>query len=119
MPGLIPRPVHAVLDYVWAAALFKAPELVGFEDEGNAYLLCKVQATTTATTSLLTRYECGLLRALPFKAHLDLDTLSAVLGLASPWLLDFSQNKKARNTALAFFLIDIVVVVLTDRASEA
>ncbi len=31
MIGLIPRPLHAVLDYLWAVVVFFAPQLFGFE----------------------------------------------------------------------------------------
>jgi hypothetical protein len=57
---------------------------------------------------------------MPFKMPLATDGLGAILGLASPWLFGFAQNKTARNTALAYFAIEAIVVLLsqTDEMDE-
>src|SRR4028118_1132950 len=110
---IIPRPVHALLDYLWSAAFATAPRVFDFEDEPAAVGLCKIQGTTVAVASALTRYELGTLKLIPFKTHLKLDALGAAVGLASPWLLGFADNKKARNTVLAFFLFEAVAVLLS------
>jgi hypothetical protein len=110
---IIPRAVHALLDYSWSAAIAAAPKVLDFNDEPKARMLCKSMASLTTAGSLLTRYELGALKVLPFKAHLAFDGLSALLGIASPWLLGFSENKKARNAVLAFFIIEAIVVALS------
>lgn len=110
---IIPRPIHAVLDYAWSAAIAIAPRALDFEDEPNAARLCRAQGTFVTAGSLLTRYELGAVKLIPFKAHLMLDALGAIIGIASPWLLGFSDNKKARNTVLAFFLVEAIVVALS------
>ena len=117
---IIPRPVHALLDYTWSAALAAAPRTFGFEDEANAVQLCRAQGAAVATASALTRYELGTWKLIPFRTHLALDALGAVVGLASPWLLGFSDNKRARNTVLAFFIVEAIVVALsqTDEMTE-
>jgi hypothetical protein len=110
---IIPRSVHALLDYMWSGAFAASPKMFGFEDEVNAVKLCRVQGTLVAIASALTRYELGTLKIIPFRTHLKLDALGAVLGIASPWLLGFSHNKRARNTILAFFLFEAVAVLLS------
>ena len=110
---IIPRPVHALLDYTWSGALATAPKVFGFEDEPSAVKLCKMQGSLVAATSALTRYELGTIKIIPFRTHLKLDAVGAALGIASPWLLGFSGNAKARNTVLAFFLIEALVVLLS------
>ena len=119
MPKLIPRPLHALLDYSWSVAIWFAPHLFGFENEEKANLLCKTMGAATAAASLLTRYELGLVKFIPFNTHLRLDGWGGVSGLAAPWLLGFAGNKRARNAALAFFLVEIVVVSLSRRDEES
>ena len=115
MPGIIPRPIHAVLDYLWSAALFFAPTLVGFADEQGATTYCKAVAGATVGASVCTRYELGVIKVMPFNLHLLFDLLGAVLGLAAPWLFGFAKNEKARATVLAFSLLELGVVLLSKR----
>ena len=110
---IIPRSVHALLDYTWSGAFAASPKMFGFEDEPVAVKLCKTQGTMVAIASALTQYELGTLKIIPFRTHLKLDAIGAMLGIASPWLLGFSQNKRARNTILAFFLFEALAVVLS------
>ena len=109
----ISRSVHAMLDYAWSGAISAAPQVFEFADEPRARRLCKVMGALTGAASSLTRYELGALKVIPFNTHLALDGLGAVAGLASPWLLGFAHNKKARNAVLAFFFVEAVVVLLS------
>jgi len=118
MFGIIPRPLHAVLDYLWSMALFSAPELVGFADDDAARTVCKARAGGTTAMSLLTRYELGLIKVIPFNVHLLLDLLGGLMGLAAPWLFGYAKNEKARNTALTFSLLELSVVALTRREGQ-
>ena len=54
MIGLIPRPLHAVLDYLWGIAFTFAPEMLGYEknDAANAY--SKARGISMIGISLLT-----------------------------------------------------------------
>lgn len=115
---LIPRPVHAVLDYLYGAAALAAPKVLGFEDEANAKLICTIHGATTIAASLLTDYELGLVKKIPFNTHLKLDLGGALLGLAAPWLLGFSHNTKARNAVVGFALLEIAVVALSEPDAE-
>ncbi len=121
-PGLmfriIPRPVHAATDYLYAAALAASPSVVGFEDEENAAFVARALAGTTVLASLLTRYEISLIPLIPFNLHLKLDFLAAIPTMAAPWLLGFENNKKARNTFLAFAIFEIVAVLLSRRNGD-
>ncbi|MDQ3930990.1 MAG: hypothetical protein M3328_17830, partial [Chloroflexota bacterium] len=79
MPGLIPRPLYGVMDYLWSGTLFAAPQLFGFSSDPRAALFCRVMAGSAAVMSLFTRYELGLIKLLPFNMHLAGDTLNAVV----------------------------------------
>lgn len=118
MLRIIPRPVHAATDYLYAAALAAAPSLVGFEEDEQAVLAARALAGTTVLASACTRYELGLLRLIPFNVHLMLDLLAALPTLAMPWVLGFSDNAKARNTFLAFGVFEIGAVLLSKRDGE-
>jgi hypothetical protein len=115
MSGIVPRRVHAVLDYLYAGAALAAPKIGGFEDEPKAKLVCQAHGIATLKTSLLTDYELGLVKKIPFKVHLMIDLGAALFGLASPWLFGFSQNKRARNTILGLALFEILAVAASRR----
>jgi hypothetical protein len=118
MLGIIPRPLHAVLDYLWSIALFCAPELVGFADDDAASTVCKARAGGATAMSLLTRYELGLIKVIPFNVHLLLDLLSGLMGQAAPWLFGYARTEKARNTSIAFSLLELGAVALSKRDGQ-
>jgi hypothetical protein len=99
---IIPRPIHALLDYSWSAAIAVAPKVLAFDDEPNARRFLRAMGSATALGSLLTRYELGALKVMPFKMHLATDALGAVLGLASPWLLVLPRTRQLA-TRLSLF----------------
>lgn len=115
---IIPRPVHAATDYLYAAALAVAPSVVKFDDEENAVLAARALAGTTVLASLLTRYELGLIGILPFNWHLKLDFLAALPTLAAPWLLGFDKNERARNTFIAFAVFEFLAVMMSRRDGD-
>ena len=104
--------MHGALDYSTMAAKLAAPKLLDFPDRAAqaAYAL----AAGYLALSAFTDYRPALKRAVPLKAHGAAD---AVLGLAIPalpWLLGFSENRRARNFFLALTGITMVVTALTD-----
>ena len=115
---IIPRPLHAATDYLYAVALAATPSIIGFEEEDDAVLAARLLAGTTVFASLLTRYELGLIRVLPFNWHLRLDALAALPTIAAPWLFGFENNKKARNTFLAFAIFEIIAVAMSKRDGD-
>lgn len=118
MLRIIPRPVHAVTDYLFSAALAASPSLVGFEEDEQAVLAARALAGTTTTGALLTRYELGLIRIIPFNVHLMLDVVSLIPLFAAPWVMGFSENTKARNTFIGFGIFEIVAILLSKRDGE-
>lgn len=114
IPKLIPRPVHAATDYSYAALFAAAPELVGFTDEEAAARLARVVSGGVLLTSLLTRYELGLIRVLPFKAHLATDVVLGMLTAGAPFLFGFSRNKRARNFFVGMGAFSVMAGLLTE-----
>lgn len=115
----ISRPMHGVLaDYPYLLAVSTAPETVGFaEDSPTATALCRAIGGGVLATSLLTRAEWGVVRVLPYKAHLAkahlaIDLGTSLFALAAPWLFGFAKNEKARNTFLAMGAVGLVAGAL-------
>ncbi|GAB2524172.1 SPW repeat domain-containing protein [Spirosoma aerophilum] len=109
----ISRKQHGIADYGYIPLVAAAPSLVGFENEPTATRLARIISGGVLASSLLTRYEWGVWKVIPFNAHLAADAAVSAFSLASPWLLGFSKNKRARNTFLAIGLFGTVVGLLT------
>jgi hypothetical protein len=111
----ISRQAHGAIDYAYAAVVAVLPELAGFENQKQAATLCRVLAGGALTYSLLTKAEWGAVKVIPFKTHLLIDLSTSVLALATPWLLGFAANKRARNSVLAVGLAGLTASLLTQR----
>ena len=98
----ISRKAHGLTDYSYVPSILASPSVAGFEDEPGAVLATRLLASGILISSFFTRAEWGVVKRMPYKNHLALDTLGGLTALASPWLFGFSHNKKARN-ALLFF----------------
>ncbi|HEX8228954.1 MAG TPA: hypothetical protein VF826_06530 [Chloroflexia bacterium] len=116
MIPIIPRPLHAVLDYLWGAAVMFAPEALGFEKDTAANTYCKARGGSMVLTSLTTRYELGLIKLIPYNMHLLLDFVSALtVGFMGPKLFGFEKNKKASQVVLIFSAIELGTVLMSKR----
>lgn len=114
MKKLISRQTHGVMDYSYAAIVSSSPETVGFRDEETATALCRLVGSGVLLSSLMTRYELGLVRVIPFKAHLALDVAAGLFTFAAPWLFGFSRNRAARNTFVVAGGISVLAGLLTE-----
>ncbi len=113
MLQIIPRPVHAILDYVYGSTALMAPMLFSFDHNRKANQAATGIGIAALLSGLITRHEGGLVELLDFNTHLKLDTVGAMLILAVPWFLGFSDNPRARNTIIGLALLEAVVVFLT------
>lgn len=109
----IPRPAHGVLDYLYAAAFALSPHLFGFTEVASARWAAYGFGAVVLISSLLTRYELGLAKVLPFRLHLTLDLVGGVLSIAAPWALVFATEAAARNLFVEMGIISLVVMLLT------
>jgi hypothetical protein len=57
----------------------------------------------------------GLVRVMPYKAHLAIDTIGGRTALAAPWVFGFAKNRKARKS---FLVLRHLVGLLTGLLSQ-
>lgn len=95
-----------------------APELIGFADNHRATTICRAFSGAILASSLLTRAEWGVVKVLPYKTHVALDFASGLAALAMPWLADFADDRRARNTFLAMGVTGVVVGLLSGVLDE-
>lgn len=114
----ISRPLHGVLDYVYAVTAWSLPKMLGFEENKPARLVCNVAGTVALLSALTTKNEGGLLKIVPFNVHLKTDAVGSVATLAAPWLLGFAGNARARNAVIGLALLEAIVVALTRPDNE-
>ena len=113
MEKLISRRQHAFTDYSYVPLVAAAPDLVGFKEEKAATTLCYVLSTTVLVSSLFTRAEWGVIRVMPYKAHLAIDTLGGLTAFTAPWLFGFAKNRKARTTFLVMGVFGLLAGLLS------
>ena len=112
-----PRPVdatlHGVVDYTAGATLLTVlPKLAGIEGTRSARQIRTAAAIHTGY-SALTDYPLGIVKAIPYKAHLALDALGAVALAATPFVTGQYKKGPERwvpHVALALFELSSLAV---------
>ena len=101
---------HGVLDYLTVAMFATLPKLLGF----NKPVTCAMQSLAVAKLAyaLCTDHELGVVRKIPMKAHLVLDSIGGAGLAALPFLLD-DDDDTAKAVCLTLGATDIVVGALT------
>lgn len=79
---LISSKTHGVIDYVAAPVVFALPRLLKFPK--RLVTMFTFMAAFHALYSMLTKYELGVVKVLPYKGHLALDTAVATATIAAP-----------------------------------
>jgi hypothetical protein len=94
-----PRPIdstlHGATDYTVGATLLTVfPKLAGIEGTPSARQV-RLAGGIHAGYSTITDYPLGVVKALPYKAHLALDAIGAIALAATPFVT--GQYKKGRS----------------------
>jgi hypothetical protein len=114
-----PRPVdatlHGVVDYSAGALLLTVfPKLAGIEGTRSARQI-RTAAAIHGGYSSITDYPLGIVKLLPFQAHLGIDALGALALAATPFVT--GQYKKGRRHWLphvALCLFELSSLAITD-----
>ena len=111
---------HGILDYLVGVLLIVAPTLLGFADGPERWVPI-VLGIGTIIYSLLTDYELGALRVLPFRVHLIIDAFNGVFLALSPWLFGFADRMIAPHLLLGLAELGVVMLSrpVTDTAGSA
>ena len=113
--GPIPRSVHGILDYGYAALLIAAPFLLGFTDEGGATAVAIVAGLVVLIAAASTKcFPTSVIKSLPGAGHLTLDFALVGVLIAAPFLFGFSDE----STPTAFFIVAAVVALLVTLATR-
>lgn len=114
---IINRRVHGVLDYVVGILLILSPGIFGLEAGTSQAAIPVFLGWSALAYSLLTKYELGLLRLIPFRGHLTLDVLSGLTLALSPWLFGFADRVWMPHLIVGLF--EIAAVLMTRTSASA
>lgn len=108
--------LHGVLDYAVGTLLIVSPWLFNFATGGVAMWIPVSLGTAAILYSLVTNYELGLIRAIPFQTHLIIDAVSGTLLWISPWVFGFSDVVFLPHLLIG--VLEIIVVLITNRKTS-
>jgi hypothetical protein len=114
-----PRPVdatlHGVVDYSAGTALLTIfPRLAGIEGTRSARQI-RTAAAIHAGYSAVTDYPLGVVRLLPYQAHLALDAAGAVALAATPFVTgQYRRGRRHWLPHVALCLFELASLAVTD-----
>jgi hypothetical protein len=114
-----PRPLdetlHAVADYTVGTLLMTAfPKVAGLDGTESARQI-RVAGAIHVGYSTITDYPLGVVRALPFKAHLGIDAIGAIALAVTPFVTgQFLKGKKHWVAHVGLCLFELASLAMTD-----
>ena len=104
--------MHGALDYGMAMGAAAAPSLLKLpvRASGLAYGL----AGAVLGMAAFTDFKPAVKRAVPLRAHMAADSALGMALPAMPWLLGFSQNKRARNLFIGLTAMMALTTAMTN-----
>ena len=118
-----PRPVdstlHGMTDYSVGTFLLTAfPKLAGIEGTRSARQV-RTAAAIHAGYSLFTQYPLGVVKVLPYKAHLAIDALGAVALAATPFATgQWTKGARCWRPHVALALFELASLAMTDPSGK-
>ena len=119
----MPRPVdstlHGVVDYSAGTFLLTAfPKLAGLEGTRSARQI-RTAAAIHAGYSTLTDYPLGIVKLIPFRAHLAIDAIGAVALAAAPFVSgEYKKGPRHWLPHLGLCLFELTSLAMTDPTGE-
>jgi hypothetical protein len=114
-----PRPVdstlHGVVDYIAAATLTTVfPRLAGVEGTPSARQI-RTAGAVHAGYSTMTDYPLGMVKAIPFKAHLALDAIGALALGAAPFVTgQYRRGRRHWVPQVGLCAFELISLAMTD-----
>src|SRR3954469_1974115 len=107
----IPSEVHGIVDYLGIGMLLALPRRLRWPR--NISNIMTGVALGTAVAGMLTRYELGVFKVIPFKAHLAMDAAKGAAFLAAPLLLD-EDDPNVTTALFGLGVFELAMVGLTN-----
>ncbi|MEA2383104.1 MAG: hypothetical protein QOH72_3075 [Solirubrobacteraceae bacterium] len=114
-----PRPIdstlHGVTDYTVGTLLMTVfPKLAGIEGTQSATQI-RTAGAIHAGYSTVTDYPLGIVKVLPFRAHLAIDALGAIALAATPFVTgQWKKGRKEWVPHVGLCLFELASLVMTD-----
>jgi hypothetical protein len=118
-----PRPVdstlHGVVDYSAGTFLLTVfPRLAGIEGSRSARQV-RTSAAIHAGYSTLTKYPLGIVKVIPFQAHLALDAIGALALAATPFVTgQFKRGRRQWLPHVGLSLFEFASLAMTDPSGQ-
>ena len=109
---IIPAKYHGALDYMVAFTLILVPLLLGFS--AIAKYLAVAGGVGLLIYSLITDYSLSARNFLPFKLHLVLDFVAALVLTAAPFIFGFTGIEKIFYLVIGISVIAVVLITNPD-----
>jgi hypothetical protein len=100
--------LHGMLDYLAAGALIALPFLLGFQD--IELWLSVAGGAGLILYSLITDYQFGLAKLIPYNMHLVFDVSAGLALLVAPFILGFSAAATLYYPIMAAGVFVVVAV---------
>ena len=84
--------LHGVLDYLMAILLIVSPFVFNFARDGAQMWIPIFLGVATLFYSLVTEYELGAVKLIPFRVHLLGHFFSGMFLMASPFIFEFYET---------------------------
>lgn len=102
---------HGIIDYVVGLALLFAPNLFGFADLGGAAeIIPRILGIGIIGMALLTNYELGLVKLIPFRVHKTIDIAAGLYLALSPFIHGF--NTALQSSWVPHVIVGAAIVVI-------
>src|SRR3954451_9641119 len=114
-----PRPIdstlHGLTDYQVGTALMTVfPTLAGIEGTDSATQI-RISGAAHVAYSTITKYPLGIVKVLPYKAHLALDAVGALALAATPFVTgQFAKGRKHWVPHVALCAFELMSLAMTD-----
>jgi hypothetical protein len=110
--------LHGILDYATGAQLLMLPSVLRISGSRSSRVL-RAAGIGHLVYAAVTKYDVGLVKLLPFRAHLALDAIGSAGLITAPWLL--GTRKDGMRHWLPQVMVglnDAIVTALTDPDGE-
>src|SRR3954463_10372997 len=114
-----PRPIdstlHGATDYTVGTTLLTVfPKLAGIEGTESATQV-RISGASHLAYSMVTKYPLGMVKLLPYKAHLALDAVGAIAIAATPFVTgQWKKGPKHFVPHLALAAFELTSLAMTD-----